>query len=232
MIKQSKVRKRNIFEVVVALLYIVFIRKGRMISLCYITVFMLALLVWKGAAYKKVIVFIGICIITGMLLSDEMIEYFLQALNGSQGDVNVVIRDSATSFYLNMVEKHPVLGGGYVNTTYEPAAHMAGIQYEYFFVDNGLVGYLYQYGLLGGIWNLLLFLKLARDGIKMIKEERDYTIALLLIYTLMGLKSGAWISYYFESFRWVIMCAFADVYKYNKKNKKINGVTIQNDIRG
>lgn len=216
MIDHTKLKKRNVFEITIALLYIVLIRKGRMISLCYIAVLMLALLVWKGASYKKILIFAGICTVAGVLLSDEMIEYFLQALNGSQGDVNVVIRESAAAFYLNMLREHPVLGGGYVNTTYAPAARMAGINYEYYFADNGFIGYLYQYGILGGIWNLLLFLKLAFDGIKMVKEERDYAIVLLLIYTLMGIKSGSWISYYFESFRWVIMCAIADSYRYNK----------------
>jgi hypothetical protein len=212
-VKGKRIKLKNLIEFIIIMLYVIIIRKGRMMLFSYLAVFILSLLLWKGASYKKIIIFLLALFGVSLIINDEMIGYIMQAFTNSSNDENVIIRISAVKYYFEMLKQHPILGGGFVNTTYSAAAEMAGVTKNYYFVDNGFLGYLYQYGLLGGLWNIFLYSKLIKDGIKLIRLENDYFVFLYVFFSLLGIRAGIWNFYYFSTFKIVLTCIIVDCYK-------------------
>lgn len=202
--------RRNVIEILATLCYIMFVRKGRMQTIVFIGLVVFALLKWKGAKTNKIFAFLILFIAAGFLLNDEIIELFMSAITNSSSESNVEVRSLARTYYLEKLADSPWFGMGFINSDYIPAAKMAGIYNGYLVVDNGIYGYLYQYGLIGLAWCLALLGKLLHDGWILAKVKNDYTLILYVIYVIVGAQSGHWISYFESTIIVVFMCFYAN----------------------
>lgn len=208
-IKSEKLLKQNVFDILLIISYIAFIRKGRMITIVFIGMVVVALMLWRGAKSNKIIILVVGLWLMSFYLTDAVIESFMSAISSNSAEASVLVRDSAKDYYLTKLMDNPIMGMGYINTDYPRAAKLAGIGQGYLVVDNGVYGYLYQYGILGGLWCAVVLLKLILDGIRMSKIS-EYLPLLFCIFSLLGMQSGHWISYMEESLMLVIVCFYSD----------------------
>ena len=138
-----------------ALAVMLFVSKGRLELVVYLATMLVLTISAKGSARAKVLI---ICLFSLAFIffgqsryAAEVIDSFLNSSAGGN-DATGVIREAGREWYQYVMSSQPygvLLGCGYPSTLYEPAIEMAGFQYGYFLVDNGIYGYRYVYGDLG-----------------------------------------------------------------------------------
>lgn len=146
---------RYIVPSLLALAVMLFVSKGRLELVVYLATMLVLTISAKGSARVKVLI---ICLFGLAFIffgqsryAAEVIDSFLNSSAGGN-DATGVIREAGREWYQYVMSSQPygvLLGCGYPSTLYEPAIEMAGFQYGYFLVDNGIYGYRYVYGDLG-----------------------------------------------------------------------------------
>lgn len=117
----------------------------------------------KGNNKYKIICFMIGCIVVGGILSTSLMRSALKLIFENRPDIRSVGRE----LYLRTLFEHPILGGGYPNTHYEPAMTAATDGNSAIYMsDNGIFGFFYLYGGIGIIWIVTLWYKLLLNGMK------------------------------------------------------------------
>lgn len=162
------------------------------------TAILLGIIMWRrGGNYKILSVFV-IAIGVGLVSGSEVVQSILPALNGTGRSDTLEIREIGRNFYLDVIRNHPILGGGYINTQWEPA-YIASRQSEGItWVDNGIFGFMYFYGGIGLAWVMVLFGKTLSLGRRVKNNMNEYAYLLTPIYWLVAMLSEA--HWYFISF--------------------------------
>lgn len=145
---------RYIVPTVLALGVTLFVSKGRLELATYI-VTLLALFVFsKGSARGKVLVvcfgFLALILFTQTEIFDQVADSFINGQVGGSEDTST-IREAGRDYYDLVLRStgSTLVGAGYPSTLYLPAVSMAGFDYGYYLVDNGISGFRYVYGDLG-----------------------------------------------------------------------------------
>lgn len=190
--------KRNIFFIAWIILDIIQIGKMRMTFIAVSTAILFGIIMWRrGGNYKILSVFV-IAIGVGLVSGSEVVQSILPALNGTGRSDTLEIRKIGRNFYLDVIRNHPILGGGYINTQWEPA-YIASRQSEGItWVDNGIFGFMYFYGGIGLAWVMVLFGKTLSLGRRVKNNMNEYAYLLTPIYWLVAMVSEA--HWYFISF--------------------------------
>lgn len=189
---------RSALYIVAILFVIIIVGKMRMTFIAVIGAIMIGLLIWRRGGILKVIAF-SIFIVAALFVSNlEEVKAIFLTLNG-QATVNTLnIRELGREFYLSVLKQHPILGGGYINTQWEPAAVASGIYNKIYWVDNGIFGFAYFYGLLGVIWVMILFGKIYIMASKVRKKLKCYIFYIMPFYWLIAMYTE--MHWYYNSF--------------------------------
>lgn len=105
---------------------------------------------------------------------------------------------------------------GYINILCLNAYYGAGIDKNYFLVDNGITAFVFIYGIVGLIWLLIWFLKILKDGFNIAKNKKEYTYLLYIVHIVVLLPNIIW-WYWSTSGMIVLMLIFALI-----ENEKFN----------
>lgn len=166
--------------------------KHRAPSIILLCVFIVAYLMWRNDLSIKFVAGIVLVIIAVAFVSnsDIVTSTINGLLNSSSADNTMSIRDAGRTFYLNKLEQSPWFGFGYPNSTNSAAQSAAGVQYNYYLVDNGIFGFLYLQGIFGLIWLVWLFAKSYRMSWRLYKGNISYLYILYFIYETANLYIG------------------------------------------
>lgn len=181
--------KKNILCIVIILIFEVCCVQTRLIMVSIALSLVLIFVLWKKSIAIKICcvpVFIIACV---AFLQTDMGKDIWQNIVFDNTDVNVETRENAKEFYLDELKKSPIIGRGYVNTQYEVANQKAGINNGYYVVDNGIIGYLWYYGFIGGIWILCVFIKILKLSIHNYLHKKEYTGIILCMMVLILLPN-------------------------------------------
>ncbi len=78
------------------------------------------------------------------LVMDTLKEIF--TISGNAG-----IRSNAVLYFTENIKDHWLLGWGSLNIGFPKAYYLSGVEFWHYTVDTGIVGYIYQYGILGSL---------------------------------------------------------------------------------
>lgn len=92
---------------------------------------------------------------------------------------NLEIRSNAVTFFLENLKGHWIFGWGSLNIDFPRAMFVSGRRLWHYMVDVGIVGYTYQYGLLGSLVSLQLVFKSLQLSWRIYKKNRDAFFPLL-----------------------------------------------------
>ena len=157
--KREKIKSG--ITIVLILFEVMIVQKFRLTTMALICCFVLCVLIKRfSKAIKFIYVMIavlGICILLNTTMFRDIIEQFSLGFTdyGHFG-----IRADARKLYLEMLAKHPFLGGGYPYI--EDALEASGYYKRMYLVDNGVFGFIYIYGGVGIIWIAALWTKLIK----------------------------------------------------------------------
>ena len=215
---------RYIIPTVLALAVMLFVSKGRLELAAYL-VTLLALFVFsRGSASVKVLVvcfgFLALVLFSQTEMFGRVADSFVNGRVGGSEDTSS-IREAGRNYYDLVLRSTGsiFLGVGYPSTLYLPASSMAGFDYGYYLVDNGISGFRYVYGDLGvaivvaclafAIWfswknrhghiravilAFLLFLVLPAVNLAWWWNTSDWQVLTATFVSLAWIRPGTWCS--------------------------------------
>lgn len=189
-------RRNRIFNIVFVVwvcFFIMYITKMRAMTLLLIASLALCLLIWNKQIFKKVFICMLILFIAiSVMGKSKIIQDTLNTLTGKEIIDNTLdIRKNAREYYINQVKETPITGRGYPSISSATAYQAAGTQYNYKFVDNGIFGFIYSYGLVGIIWYSFFWVMLLRISWKIRKQNSSYFVY-IIYYTIGFITDFAW----------------------------------------
>lgn len=192
--KREKIKSG--ITIVLILFEVMIVQKFRLTTMALICCFVLCVLIKRFSKAIKLIyvmtVALGICILLNTTMFRDIIEQFSLGFTdyGHFG-----IRVDARKLYLEMLAKHPFLGGGYPYI--ENALEASGYYKRMYLVDNGVFGFIYIYGGIGIMWIVALWTKLIKMSWKVFENKNvTYFLLFYLFFILTCINELHW---YYDS---------------------------------
>ena len=181
-ILNGKNRKTNVLIAVVDFIFIAFILKTRLLVVGVLGIALVGILfVRKQWILKIVSVLVIICIIPIVLNLTIVKDIITTLLEDDPND----IRKLGKEYYIEQLQKTPIVGRGYINTQSEQAFRGAGMDKQYYLNDNGIYGFAFMYGIIGIAWVVIIVIRCLKYGIIILKKYNDYLIFLFIIYNII-----------------------------------------------
>jgi len=133
-----------------------------------------AFLIWSTLGISSLLIFIYLM---GKIPRLDFIFETIEEIITVSG--NLEIRSNAVTFFLENLKGHWIFGWGSLNIDFPKAMFVSGRGLWHYVVDVGIVGYTYQYGLLGSLVSLQLMFKSLQVSWRIYKKNRDVFFPLL-----------------------------------------------------
>ena len=179
---EKKIQAGNIFWLILAFYYTIGIGKTRILVIASVAARVGGFLLWKKGGRRKIIAFLIILGAIIYLSQTELFSFLIDGLNNL--DSSSQIRTIGREYYLSKIVQHPIFGCGYINLDNPVATRFSGYYQDIFWVDLGIYGLLFFFGIVGLLWMILWFLKLGRLSFSIAKAG-DYTYWMYFIYMLV-----------------------------------------------
>ena len=125
-------------------------------------------------------------IILLLLTKTELFSFLIQGLNNV--DLSSQTRALGREFYIKRISEHPLFGCGYINMNNLNAMAYAGVNSIstgiIAWVDLGIYGLAFFFGLIGIVWFVALFYKLLVKSYK-IARKGDLTFFMFILFILV-----------------------------------------------
>lgn len=211
------------------LLYIFWISQGRMELMAFLFASAVGVAVARNMDAKKLTILMAALGAVIVFLSTPYADDLWNAIQTAgtasveQGNT-MAIRYMGRELYFNQLLQSPktlLLGCGFPNELFSPAASKAGFYNHIYLNDNGIFGFAYIYGLIGIIAIILVVFKLIKIIVPVIKKNS--TIIIVLMFFLMQFVASYNVTFWYwkadGTFLLVIMLCVAEQLKSNKWNK-------------
>ena len=183
---------KSIVSIAMGIFYVVVIAKTRIALLAYIISIIGGFMMWKKGGKKKIVIFFLLLTLIVVLTQTELFSYLTDGLKGI--DLSTQTRQLGRA-YLKKILSHPILGCGYINTNNVAASRYAGI-YSIStgiiaWVDLGVYGLTFFFGIVGLVWFLVLYGKLAMRSYKIgCTGKQTYWMYMLYIIVVSPNSTG------------------------------------------
>lgn len=181
-------KRFNFIYIILVILFHVIVMKGRMafVTLLFTLFIMLFFFTKMKLNRKMVFVILGLTIFVGVLFT-SMGKDILYTVLGINVNQTSSIRELGRKFYLETIHDHPILGGGYINTLWQPAYIGAKMDEGILIVDNGVFGFMFEYGLLGMFFLLCYYIFITKKAIYMYKKDKNSFYITYIIFSILGM---------------------------------------------
>lgn len=168
-------KNKNYFVLVMSLIYLLVITKGRLATIgLIITLIGMFLIQYKNTYLKLASTMLGIIFISGILML-PVVNTYINEINPQniKNDPTTLTRMKGKDYYKEYIALSPIAGRGYINENHPVAYLYSGIEKGYMFVDNGITGFCFLYGLIGIFWVVLLFLKIYKYSLSLYITDKS-----------------------------------------------------------
>ena len=192
-----KVKKRIIVKdlllVLAGFFYSFFVAKTRILIPAYGIAIIVGFLLWKADAKKKIIGLIAIVVAVTVISQLSLFSFLIEGLN--EEDNSSKARAMGREYYLMRISEHPILGCGYINTANQNAVEYSGKdslkngEGIIAWVDLGVYGLTFFFGLIGFIWFLILYGRMTYHSLKVAKAG-NLTYIMYMLYCIVLAPNG------------------------------------------
>ena len=179
---------KSIVSIAMGLFYVVVIAKTRIALLAYLISIIGGFMMWKKGGKKKIVIFFLLLTLIVVLTQTELFSYLTDGLKGI--DLSTQTRQLGRAYYLKKILSHPILGCGYINTNNDAGIYSisTGI---IAWVDLGVYGLTFFFGIVGLVWFLVLYGKLAMRSYKIgCTGKQTYWMYMLYIIVVSPNSTG------------------------------------------
>jgi len=198
LLSTKRKRIRNFVFIVWTAMFLMVITQMRAMTLAFLVALVVGLVIWKSEWLKKILVaIIAIFVGTKILSRYAIIQDLIKVLTDLNSDANYNVRNLGRAEFISEFAKSPITGRGYPSISSSAAYNTLQ---GYLFVDNGIFGLIYSYGILGLIWWVALWVTVMLKAWRVRKRQMAYF--LYFVYYLVGLVTDfAWF--------WTATCSFS-----------------------
>lgn len=214
----------NLAYIAGILLYYVLIYKARSSILQLFLALGLVLLINRHIPRKWKIAAITAAGILGFLFiwNTDYLRDLVAVVLKQKKDLSWNARTGAYQFYLEKWVSTPyafLFGYGYGNSGIEASRVATGVTQNFLLADNGVLGFISCYGLLGLIWYICYLAMMIRSGIRACKKQ---TCALLsrVLGGLIAITMGSHFFYAHYSFDMVFLIIMAELLRKERNEGK------------
>lgn len=205
--------KINICFLIAILFYNSVVIKGRLATISLIaTLFIIFIIQRKTIKMKILLSIFGTMMLLTVMLSSTIVQSYLSVINPTyiSNDQNAKLRSQGKQFYLNELKGYEVLGRGYINVLFKNAYRYSGMEKNYLFVDNGIFGFYFLYGLIGILWAIILIIKFYKYSIRLYLKQNNYVFLSYSIYITFLLPNIMYIYWGWGAFYTAILMAMVE----------------------
>lgn len=177
----KKVALKYVFWLSLGFYYAIGIGKTRILLIAYSAALIGAVLVWKNGGKRKIIIFFAILTAIILLMQTELFEFLIDGLKNM--DMSAQTRTLGRQYYMSKILQNPIFGCGYINLNNAAATEFSGYYQNIYWVDLGIYGLVFFFGIIGLVWMALWYLKLGQKSY-LIAKAGDYTYWMYFIYIL------------------------------------------------
>lgn len=178
--------KYNIIAVVLNFIHIIVIGKTRtLITFIIITLVIIYIYTTKKSKkFKLCVTFV--CVVLFAIIEGSTIVTSIAVLFA---DNSVTFRINAINYYMNQIKSYPLFGMGFIgqgNNLLQTLLY--GPKMQYYRTDVGFIGFINEYGLVGGTWFILLIIyayKKLKLAVKKIGKNKIVTYAASFLFFLV-----------------------------------------------
>lgn len=189
----NKHKVMNIFWIGLVLFEIMVVQKYRLTSIALIITIIVGMVISKTKIINKFIYIISAGVFSAIMVNTKIVQDLISEFTVQNKTFTYSIREIGRNLYMQMLNNHPILGGGYpVSAT---ARDAAGYNNLILLDDNGIFGFAYIYGALGLIWAISLLLKILKNGFKILNKTKNlvyFLFPLLFIITCVNELHWYW----------------------------------------
>lgn len=214
----KRVSVKDIISIVAGFFYSFVVAKTRIVLIAYIIAMIAGYLVWKRGGKRKLVVFLVLTIFVAFLVQTELFSYLIDGLNNQ--DMSSQTRQEGRAYYLQRIAEHPILGCGYINTNNAAAVAYSGmnsIESGIYWVDLGIYGLTFFFGIVGLLWFITLYGKMTKKAFR-IARKGNLTFWMYMIYSIVICPNGTgflwYISKTIELVMWIclIECEYKKIF--------------------
>lgn len=221
--------KINSCLLVLLLFYNFVVIKARLVTVGLVaTLFIIFIIQRKTIKMKILLSIFGSMLILIIMLSSSIVQSYLSVFNPTYvaNDQNAKLRSDGKKFYLKELKGYEVLGRGYINNLFENAYKHSGMEKKYLFIDNGIYGFYFLYGLIGVAWVIILIIKLYKYSIRNYLKQNNYTFLGFVINITLILPNVIFIYWWWGPFYTAILMAMVE-FNNNEEGRRLNSKNIK-----
>lgn len=198
--KQKRASWKDIISIAAGFFYSFVVAKTRIVLVAYIVALVGGYLIWKKGGRKKLYVFFALVAMVLFLSQTELFSYMLDGLNNI--DMSAQTRTLGREYYLSRIKEHPFLGVGYLNMKNATAMEYSGMNSistgGIYWVDLGVYGLTFFFGIIGLIWFLILYGKMTLKSYR-IAQNGNLTYWMYMLYLIVLSPNGTGFIWYISS---------------------------------
>ncbi|MFS0603737.1 hypothetical protein [Peribacillus frigoritolerans] len=201
---------KNAFFIIAILAFIFIVNKGRSSSIILLLTVALIIFLSKSKLIYKISVMTIACFVgLYVFLQTETIQEFIAIIFQNADDFTYNVRLQSQQYYMSKLSSTSgawVFGFGYPNTTIPNSMAATGAYLGYLLADNGIYGFLFCYGLLGGIWYLYsLSVQIKSSAHLFFKKNRDSAMIVTVVIGMASIVTNVQFFYSYYSFYSVLV---------------------------
>jgi len=183
----NKFSKLKFLSLILQISYLLFIVQTRSITIAIIVSLLLGFTNIKKYLNKRNLLGMMLAI---LIFIPIFVPYISNSINSVKDTIvnktssSYYSRLGAINFVIENINEDLVFGKGLYNNNYDMAGSITGSDYKYYMDDIGVIGYIYQYGLIGGIIALVMLYKMIKLTHRIKKEKNKIFYRLFIIYTI------------------------------------------------
>ena len=215
----GKSKTKNLFLTFFNILVCGIMIKTRLLIVSYIFVFLAFLILWKKNLRKKLFIIIIVILAIPSVLNSTIIKDTIDTvLENDEDDIRTI----GKAFYIGKIKESPLTGRGFINTQWSNSFIGAKMDEKIYIVDNGIYGFLFEYGLIGLFWYVYFFICFGKKAINNYKKHNNYWGILYLVHITILLPNITWWSWDERGQLCMVLIMAVNEYIYNDCNKIMN----------
>lgn len=186
---KGKSKVKNLIFLFWTLMFLMVITKMRMMTGAFLVCMVVGLLISHGKAIKKIFyMLLGGIAGFAVLSKTALFQDLMNTVMDLSSDANYGVRIAGRSVFISELLKSPITGRGYPSISSRKAyAALKG----YLFVDNGIWGLIYSYGIIGLFWWIGMWGYLTKKAWA-IRKHTFFYFLYFLYYTIGIMTDFAW----------------------------------------
>ena len=226
--KNKQITWKEIVPLAAGLFYSFIMAKTRIVLVAYTVAFIAGYLLWKKGGKKKIVVLFVLVAFVCYLTQTELFSLLIDGLNNV--DPSAQTRTIGRELYIQRIIEHPLLGSGYIFSGNAKASAYAGIDQGIYWVDLGVFGIAFFYGLVGVLWFVILYSKILIRSFK-IAQNGNYTFWMYSIYLIILSPNGTGYMWYISNTFGLVLWLCLIEGNYNKMKSEFQKTLYVAEVR-